>query len=113
MWCIRPWADKDPLPFVNQWIDSNGSRWSKYELPRGETPDSRSSVRFGSEDGDQKPISVSLGAGIARSTLDEALDDEDSPTGTLLFYAGLRSFIDQHIQFLNDLNDFQRPNRLY
>ena len=104
---------KDPLPFVNQWIDSKGSRWSKYELPRGETPESRSSVRFGNEEGDQKPISVSLGAGIARSTLDEALDDEESPTGTLLFYAGLRSFIDQHIQFMNDLNDFQRPNRLY
>ena len=104
---------KDPLPFVNQWIDSKGSRWSKYELPRGETSDSRSLIRFGSEDGEQKPISVSLGAGIARSTLDEALDEEDRPTDSLMFYAELRSFIDQHIQFMNDLNDFRRPNRLY
>lgn len=104
---------KDPLPFVSQWIDSKGNRWSKYELPRGETLDSQSLVRFGSEDGGQNSVSVSLGAGIARSTLDEALDGEDSPTDTLMLYAGLRGFIDQHIQFMNDLNDFQRPNRLY
>jgi hypothetical protein len=60
---------------------------------------------------------VPLGTGIARSSLDEVLDealDEDvSPVGSFEFYVGLRSFIDQHIQFMNDLNDFQRPNRLY
>lgn len=108
---------KDPLPFVHQWVDSNGNRWSKFELPRGETPESKSLVRFGSDDGVQNTISVPLGTGIARSSLDEvldeALDEEVSPAEAFRFYAGLRSFIDQHIQFMNDLNDFQRPNRLY
>jgi hypothetical protein len=104
---------KDPLPFVGQWLDSKGNRWSKYELPRGESSDSISLVRFGNENGALPPISVSLGAGIARSTLDEALDEVDSPKDTLKFYGELRNFIDQHIQFMNDLNDFQRPNRLY
>jgi hypothetical protein len=104
---------KDPLPFVGQWVDSKGNRWSKYELPRGGSPDSQTLVRFGNVDGAQNTISVSLGTGIARSTLDEVLDEEDSPADAHKFYAGLKSFIDQHIQFMNDLNDFKRQNRLY
>ena len=104
---------KDPLPFVGQWVDSKGNRWSKYELPRGGSPDSQTLVRFGNVDGAQNTISVSLGTGIARSTLDEVLDEEDSPADAHKFYAGLKSFIDQHIQFMNDLNEFKRRNRLY
>lgn len=104
---------KDPLPFVGQWFDSKGNRWSKYELPRGGSSDSQTLVRFGNEDGAQNTISVCLGTGIARSTLDEVLDEEDSPADSHKFYARLKSFIDQHIQFMNDLNDFKRQNRLY
>jgi hypothetical protein len=104
---------KDPLPFVSKWIDAKGNRWSKYELPRGEASDSKSVIRFSSEEGVSNKAEVSLGTGISRSTLDEALDEDEGQDESLSLFSSLRNFIDQHIQFMNDLNDFTRSNRLY
>jgi hypothetical protein len=104
---------KDPLPFVSKWITSDRSRWSKFELPRGESADAWSLVQFGSEDGVQKTQEVPLGKGIARSTLDEILDQEGNPKESLVKYARLRNFIDQHIQFMNDLNDSEKRHDFY
>lgn len=107
-------ATKDPLPLVGQWIDKSRSRWIKFELPRGDSSTEQSLIRCtNGSDGTEFTLSVPLGPGIARSELDEQLDTEDIIPESLQGYLRIRNFIDQHIQFINDLNDQLRPNRFY
>jgi hypothetical protein len=105
---------KDPLPLVGKWIDAARRRWSKFELPRGDSAMAETVIRFQSGiEGSENTVKVSLGPGIARSELDEQLDAEDVVPASLQGYVRIRNFIDQHIQFVNDLNDHLRPNRFY
>ena len=107
-------ATKDPLPLVGKWSDGKGCLWSKFELPRGESLTASTRIRFTNGlDGTEDSVEVPLGPGIARSDLDEELDAEDSVPQSLESYLHIRNFIDQHIQFMNDLNDHIRSNRIY
>ena len=107
-------ATKDPLPLVGKWVDRTLRLWSKFELPRGDSSTAQTLVRCTSAiDGREHTFQVPLGPGVARSELDEQLDAEDVVPASLRGYVGIRNFIDQHIQFMNDLNDHLRPNRFY
>lgn len=107
-------ATKDPLPLVGKWIDGSRRRWSKFELPRGDSAASQTHIRWTSSlDGTEYTSNVPLSPGISRSELDEQLDAEESVPASLQEYVRIRNFIDQHVQFLNDLNDHLRPNRFY
>jgi len=107
-------ATKDPLPLVGQWIDRSRRRWSKFELPRGDSSSAQTLICCtNGGDGTEYSLNVPLGPGMARSELDEQLDTEDIVPESLHGYLRIRNFIDQHIQFMNDLNDHLRPNRFY
>ena len=105
---------QEPLPIVSLWRDKFGEAWSKFELPRGEAVNNLTQVHFtNSQRNEQYTIEIPLGSGISRRVLDEELDTEDQIPISLEKLLRIRNFIDQHIQFMNDLNDNVRSNRLY
>lgn len=103
---------KDPLPLVARWTDRDRRAWAKYELPRGESRLSQSSVYY-SLPGTIETLTreVPLGAGISRSKLDEELELEEAVPNT--HYAKIRDHIDHHTDFINDLYDSVRTKRYY
>ena len=105
---------RDPLPLAARWVDAHGNRWSKYELPRGESHNVKTLIHFDiGKVGEHTTVEVPLGEGVSRSHLDEILDSDDPVPPNLRFYEKLRNMVDQHIHFMNDLVDHIYSNRYY
>lgn len=105
---------RDPLPLSARWRDSQGNRWSKYELPRGESESASTLLHLAlGPVAEHATVQVPLGAGVSRSHLDEILDSDEPVPGALLPFAELRNMVDQHIHFMNDLVDHVHSNRYY